>query len=301
MTDASYQLLDFGDGRKVESIAGYVVDRPSPAADGCRWGGRESSRGHDVDARFDLKTGWTFQRPVPPDWRVECGAFVMPIIARPYGHIGLFPEQRPNWDWLSSLRIGGRSGEPPTSLNLFAYTGAASIAMATAGFDVTHVDAARPNVTAAGEAVRLNESILGRRLTVRLIVEDAGKFVERCVRRGRRFDAIVMDPPAYGHDPKGRAWRIARDVWPMLRSTLSLLKPRGILLFTGHSPDVTETDVERFLGNGDHHPGDANMGSPRIVSGRLGLNCSTPHARPPATSQPRILDAGYFVRFERHG
>lgn len=296
----TYQLLDFGDARKLERIAGRLVDRPSPAASNER-----KSRPllwKQAESRFDpASKRWHHRTPWPDDLQVDCRGFLMPVQPTPYGHIGLFPEQSHNWKWLqtnqpkqqlrqgSTLPLAPEQTEPAVrntafpkhesarrGLNLFGYTGASTIAMAMSGLEVAHVDAARPNVAAARRAANLNH--LGD-WPIRYLVDDAAKFAAREVRRERMYQTIVLDPPAYGHSPKGKAWRIERDIWPLLSNCLELLDTQGgRLLVTGHSPEITVTDIADTI---------ATQSAGQIETGRSQL----------VSEDGRPLDAGFFVRF----
>jgi 23S rRNA (cytosine1962-C5)-methyltransferase len=285
-----YELLDFGGGRKLESLAGYVVDRPSPAAAGQRraipalWS--------KAAGRFEPgRRGWTFRVPFPEALQIDCGAFAMPVAPTPSGHLGIFPEQAANWEWLARQvqRIAPDAADAARleTLNLFAYTGASSLALAAAGAKVSHVDAARPNVQGAKRAAAkggLEEA------PIRYLVDDARQFVRRELRRGRRYRLIALDPPAYGHGPKGNAWRLERDLWPLLEDCLQLLGraatdvaecPRSpsALLLTGHSETVGPAKVADWL----RRHGDRRL---RIESGRAELS----------DRQGRRLDAGFYLR-----
>ena len=212
----------------------------------------------------------------------------MPARLTPFGHLGFFPEQADNWNWLSSVE----SDRLPcvNAMNLFAYTGAATMALVSAGFHVAHVDAAKPNVTAARAAAKLNG---WQDRPIRYLVDDAVKFAAREVRRKREYHTIVMDPPAYGHDPKGRAWRLERDLWPLVDDALRLLgKVGGRLLITGHTESVTQTTVRDYLKtNGPSVRKDLNWQHARY---RIGRSCLE-------SRDGRRLDAGFFVRFEIDG
>jgi 23S rRNA (cytosine1962-C5)-methyltransferase len=277
-----YQLIDFGNGRKLELVAGHCIDRPSPAANSVRRQNPDVWR--SATSRYDtVKKQWTHHQRWPENLAVNCGNFRMPVRPTPHGHIGLFPEQAPNWQWLS---------EPPPSeipnneaLNLFGYTGASTIALVRSGFRVAHVDAAKPNVQAVRIAANCNEMADP---PIRYLVDDAAKFAAREVRRGRQYHTIVLDPPAYGHAPSGRTWRLERDLWPLLDNCLRLLDPSCFrLLITGHSPEVDQSNIVQylvqtgFLGNRDH--------GLRLHSGRSQL----------IDSNGRPLDAGFFVQIAR--
>jgi len=237
----------------------------------------------DVDARFDEQARyWVHQRPWPEPLLIDFGNFVMPARPTPFGHIGLFPEQRENWQWLS--QHAQVKDAAPEALNLFGYTGAATMALVRAGFRVAHVDAAKPNVAAARRVAELNELADA---PIRYLVDDAAKFTAREVRRGRRYHTIVLDPPAYGHSPRGRAWRIERDLWPLLQACLRLLDPRSFrLLITGHSPQPNEADIRRFLIETEFFRRLAGGSGLLLQSGRSQLK----------DRRGRWLDAGFYVR-----
>ncbi|MGI9468894.1 MAG: class I SAM-dependent methyltransferase [Rubripirellula sp.] len=287
VVDHRYQLIDFGMGRKLESLAGYVVDRPSPAAVGAvqrspaRW--KHAAATYDADKRV-----WEYRQPWPAGLAVDCGLFRMLIRPTPYGHIGLFPEQHQNWRWLGDCSENTDMDlvESKTALNLFAYTGASTMALACAGFAVAHVDAAKPNVQSARLAAEEND--LGE-AAIRYLVDDAAKFAAREVRRQRKYHTILMDPPAYGHSPKGKAWRLERDLWPLLDDCLKLLDRESFrLLVTGHSPEVGQQEILRFLRQ-------TEFLKPFQGSSRLIIEAGRSQLR---DEEDRSLDAGFFLRVQ---
>lgn len=287
----NYQLLDFGNARKLESLAGYVVDRPSPAAEFHE--PEDRPRWQEADARFDASTRqWEFRRPWPESLVIDCDGFRMPVRPTPFGHIGLFPEQSDNWQWLRSETVKKASSasdlQTPKGLNLFGYTGASTMAMVSAGFEVAHVDAAKPNVDAASRAAALND---WQDRPIRYLVDDAAKFVSRDVRRGRYYHTIVLDPPAYGHSPKqsrggGKTWRLERDLWPLLDDVLRLLDPSEDvsprLLVTGHTDSIGSGDIIDYLNR-----------SRLIDTSGLRIEASRSQLK---TSIGKTLDAGFQVR-----
>lgn len=229
-----YQLIDFGDGRKLESLGGRLIDRPSPAAEYAS--PRKARLWRDAESRFDLDSKtWTHHTPWPEDLAVEflfgdaipankpdsdhhsgepsVVPLVLPVQPTPFGHIGVFPEQAGNWRWLLSTAesTASASSSRPSltprrtstthqqALNLFAYTGGSTTSMARTGMKVAHVDAAKPNVEAAKRVALANGLA---EAPIRYLVDDAAAFVQREIRRGNRYHTIVMDPPAYGHGPK---------------------------------------------------------------------------------------------------
>lgn len=271
--EVSYQLVDFGDGRKLEALGEYRVERPSPAAVDAS---RRDRGWQATDATFRRTRGdngrWQFRTPWPEPCWVRWGAFVLESRPTPFGHLGFFPEQAANWRWIESQM---RLRQQPRVLNLFAYTGGSTLAAAIAGASVTHVDAARPNVEAAkSNAVA---SGLGE-APIRFIVEDARKYVGREIRRRRSYNLVILDPPAYGHGVRGKAWRLSRDVWPLLDDCRQLLEPGGQILLTGHSPDVGPREVRRWLGRQPERVA--------LESGRLGVR----------DLSDRQLDAGFYCR-----
>jgi 23S rRNA (cytosine1962-C5)-methyltransferase len=224
-----YELLDFGGGRKLERFGAVVLDRPCPVAKSAL---RAQPKLWDqTTARYARTRGgqgaWTSAERLPDPWIVRRGALTFELKAAPFGHVGLFPEQTENWDWIGeSLAETGRRGKV---LNLFAYTGGSTLAAAAAGAEVVHVDAAKNSVAWA----RRNAKRSGlAEAPIRWIVDDAGEFVAREIRRGSNYDGVILDPPSYGHDPRGRAWRIERDLPPLLRACVELTggKPNFLLL-----------------------------------------------------------------------
>lgn len=284
LSDDRYQLIDFGGGRKLESLAGRLIDRPSPAA-----ADRSKSNPalwHRADSYFAAETkSWSHRTPWPSEHSLDCGSFRMPIRPTPFGHIGLFPEQASNWDWLA--RSQGPTPGEAQGLNLFAYTGASTMAMVVAGLEVVHVDAAKPNVQAARLAAQLNG---WQQRPIRYLVDDARKFAAREVRRKRVYHTIVLDPPAYGHGSSGTAWRLARDLGPLLDDCLRLLADESFrLLVTGHSRDVDQADVLQYLKQSAVMRRHLDSSALRTDVGRSQLK----------DSHGRSLDAGFYVRIER--
>ncbi len=208
MSAIDYELLDFGDGRKLERFGQYVLDRPSPAADGASK--RSPQRWPEAAARYERTAGegerWHSRRPLSDNWPLECGAFQLELKLTDAGQLGAFPEQAANWRWIAEqVKLAGR----PKVLNLFAYTGASTLAAAAAGAEVVHVDSAA-NVVAWA---RRNAAASGlAEAPIRWIAEDALRFVERELRRGNQYDAVLLDPPAYGHGPKRQVWKLELDL-----------------------------------------------------------------------------------------
>lgn len=291
---SGYQLIDFGDGRKLESLAGYVVDRPSPAAEGVSPSAHRRQWGA-ADARYDSqRRAWDIRQRWPENISLDAGSFRLPFRATPFGHIGCFPEQLPNWRWLGETiqQLQARrlaTDKSLESLNLFAHTGGSTLAMASGGAAVTHVDAAKPTVTAARHVAAENQ--LGE-ANIRYLVEDAARYVAREVRRNRQYDLIVLDPPGYGHGTGGKTWRISRDLWPLLDDCLRLLPTTGAaMLVTGHSESPDPHEIAAYLHQRIAAAGEQVV--PRPATNELRINSGRSEL---LDSAGRRLDAGYFVR-----
>jgi 23S rRNA (cytosine1962-C5)-methyltransferase len=226
-----YELVDFGGGRKLERFGPYLVDRPSPAAQ--RSERRRPERWAEACARYEgvAKSGrWSCARPIDQPWQIHFGPLAFELKLTDSGQLGVFPEQAENWHWISQQ---ARRAEKAKVLNLFAYTGGATLAAAAAGAEVVHVDAAAGSVAWA----RRNAAASGLdHLPIRWIVEDVVRFVRREGKRGNFYDAVILDPPAYGHGPGGERWQLADELDGLLAASLDLCRGRPrFLLVTCHS------------------------------------------------------------------
>ena len=244
-----HQLLDFGAGRRLERFGPAVLDRPCPAAESMR--PAEPQLWSAADARFERLESeagqWTLRGNPPPRWTIAHGRMTLELKRTAFGHVGLFPEQAANWDWIAAQIGRGQSNgaDPMKILNLFAYTGGSTLAAAAAGAGVTHVDAARNIVAWARHNAAL--SALGD-APIRWIAEDAEKFVKREIRRGNRYDAVILDPPSYGHGAHGEVWRLAEDLPRLLAlcAEVTAGRPRFVLL-TCHTPGFSPLALGEML------------------------------------------------------
>lgn len=252
-----YELIDSGDFEKLERFGHYVVRRPEPQAIWHRtlteavWHRADAS--FVRDARSDERGQWQLRSGMPSRWTVEYAYKAMCLRMRlgltSFKHVGLFPEQAANWnfiyDRIEQLKSEGHS---PRVLNLFAYTGGATLAARAAGADTTHVDSVKQVITWARENMEAS-GLDG----VRWIVEDALKFVQREVRRGNRYDGIILDPPAYGRGPNGEKWILEDNIGEMLECCARLLEPRHAFLVLnlysmGLSATLASTAVQQAFG-----------------------------------------------------
>ena len=274
-----YEILECGDGMKKERWGEYILVRPDPqviwplaAPD---WG--------DYDAFYHRsnKGGgrWEFRNRVPESWKINYRSATYKIKPTDFKHTGLFPEQAANWDWFGE-RIG-KSPNRPKILNLFGYTGGATIAAAAAGASVCHVDAAKGMVAWCRE----NAALSGlTESPIRYIVDDCVKFVEREIRRGNRYDGIIMDPPSYGRGKKGEVWQFERDLWGFLQKCRQILSPSPLFFLvnaytTGVSPTIVGNLVRETL---------SGIGG-NVSSGEIGIPISDSH---------NALPCGLFVRWQ---
>lgn len=229
----AHELLDAGDGRRLDRFGDRVVDRPAPAA---IWPPRFAPADWAAaDLLFDRGAGWSGTVLTP--WTVAVDGLTLELRPTDAGQVGLFPEQLGFWDWLRTA-LAGRAD--PQVLNLFAATGATTLAMAGAGARVTHVDASRPAVAWARRNAEL--SGLADR-PIRWIVDDALAFVERERRRARRYDGIVLDPPTFGHGPRGSRWELAEALPGLLDACAAIATDDVFVLLTAHATGLDPYDL----------------------------------------------------------
>lgn len=229
--DAGYALLDAGDGRRLERFGSVVVDRPAPSAVEPR---RDPEAWTSADLSFSRTGGWTGPRP-PEPWTIELDGLTFEVRPTESGQVGVFPEQLPNWRWLRDQVTGDGHGQDDAGfLNLFGYTGGATLVLASAGAAVGHVDGSRPAVAWARRNALL--SGLADR-PVRWLVDDAEAFVAREARRGRRYRGVILDPPSYGHGAGGRSWRLEERLAPLLEACVGVAGGNpDLVLLTAHTP-----------------------------------------------------------------
>jgi 23S rRNA (cytosine1962-C5)-methyltransferase len=228
-----HELIDVGDGRRLDRFGERLVDRPAPAA---AWAPRLApEEWAAADLSFERGAGWTGSAIAP--WTMALDGLTLELQPTASGQVGLFPEHLAFWPWLHAA-LAGR--QEPNVLNLFASTGGTSLDLARAGARVTHVDASRPAVAWA----RRNAELSG--LTdrpIRWIVDDALGFVEREKRRGRRYDGIVLDPPTFGHGPRGTRWELADTLPALLDACAAIAADDVFVLLTAHATGLDPDDL----------------------------------------------------------
>jgi len=222
----NYELIDSGEGRRLEKWGGYLLDRPDPQI---IWKKSLSPEEWEkVDAYFkrisEDKGIWDIKTKIPEKWELAHSDVKFFAKLSPFKHTGIFPEQSTQWDYIYE-NVKAEKREVKV-LNLFAYTGIASLFAAKAGASVTHVDASRPAVTWANENRALNDE----NWPIRWIIDDAIKFTAREIKRGVKYDAIIMDPPAYGHGPTGEVWDFNSDFPKLLTNCKELLSENPLFV-----------------------------------------------------------------------
>ena len=243
MTPLTYTLLDFGNHQRLEQWGPYRLVRPDPAATGRPTDPAAWKSPHATYQGEKGKGAWLTRTPMPKEWPVQFDDLRLLVRLAPYKHTGVFPEQQQNWNW---LRQRAKQAQGPLNiLNLFAYTGGATMALAKDGHHVTHVDASKPAIAWAKQNAALNDIATDR---TRWILDDALAFVARERRRGKTYDGILLDPPAFGHSPTGKAWRVDRDLPPLLEICLALLTPHPtFLLLNTYAQHDTPKSLHRLL------------------------------------------------------
>ncbi|QUH18546.1 class I SAM-dependent methyltransferase [Alkaliphilus sp. B6464] len=277
-----YELIDTADGEKLERWGQYTLRRPDPQV---IWSAQKSSKEwKNVDAHYhrSSKGGgeWEYKKKLPERWTVSFGPLSFYIEPTGFKHTGLFPEQAVNWKWMmEKIQAANR---PIKVLNLFAYTGGATVASAYAGAEVCHVDASKGMVTWAKENVAL--SGLADK-PVRFIVDDVMKFVQREKRRGKTYDAIIMDPPSYGRGPNKEVWKIEDSLYGFVEECLDILSPNPLFFLinsytAGFSPYVLSNILQSTVGR--KYDG-------KISCGEVGI---------PVSGKEIVLPCGIYGRWE---
>lgn len=276
-----YELIDTGSGERIERWGKYILRRPDPQV---IWPfGREpnSERVHGHYHRSSSGGGeWEFKMKLPEKWVVHYGPLSFYVRPTGFKHTGLFPEQAVNWNWI--INKIKASSSPVKVLNLFAYTGGATLAAAYAGAEVCHVDAAKSMVGWAKENLAL--SGLSER-PVRFITDDVIKFVRREQRRGRCYEGIIMDPPSFGRGPNGEIWKLETEIFGLVKACTEILAEKPLFFLinsytTGLAPTVLQNILALTVAK--HYHG-------RLTSGEVGL---------PVTNSGIVLPCGACGRWE---
>lgn len=276
-----YELIDSGNGHKLERYGEYTLVRPDPEA---LWQKTSPEsvwkEAHLEFERTAHRTKWIIKDGVKRNWTIEFGNLNFQIQPSSFKHTGLFPEQLPNWQWME--RVIKNANKKPTVLNLFAYTGGATLACAKAGAEVCHVDGSKTAVAWA----RTNAELSG--LTdapIRWIVDDVLLFLKREIKRGRKYDAIIMDPPSFGHGPKDELWKIEEHFLELMQLCREILSDEPLFVLingytAGYSPIAYQNNLNDMM---QGHNGTVEIGELVIEQ----------------SASDRLLPCGIFARWER--
>ncbi len=278
-----YEVLDTSSGEKLERWGDYILVRPDPQIiwntphDHAGWFHKNghyhrSAKGGGEWEFFDL----------PQEWTIHYRELTFHLKPFSFKHTGLFPEQAVNWDWFS--RMIREAHRPVKVLNLFAYTGGATVSAAAAGASVTHVDASKGMVTWAKE--NAVSSGLGD-APIRWLVDDCVKFVEREIRRGNKYDGIIMDPPSYGRGPKGEIWKIEESIFPFIELCSKLLSDEALFLLINSYTTGLQPAVLSYMLN-------------TVLTRRLGGQVEAEEIGLPVTESGLVLPCGASGRWVRH-
>ncbi|MBT5027249.1 MAG: hypothetical protein HOH38_00470 [Nitrospinaceae bacterium] len=249
LEDFEYQLLDTGSFQKLEQFGPHRFTRPAPQAIWPKSLSKEEWKKSEGEYNYfkGKETGgeWKLFKKLPQDgWEIKFHNLTFKVQPTGFGHIGLFPEQALNWLWIMD-RLKQLNGKKIKVLNVFGYTGASTLAAASAGAEVTHIDASKGSVTWAKKNLEL--SGLAEK-PVRWIVDDAMKYMQREHRRGNKYDAIIMDPPSFGRGPKGEVWNIENKLSEFMEACQNILSDSPeFLLFTTHSPGFSALTLKNMM------------------------------------------------------
>jgi 23S rRNA (cytosine1962-C5)-methyltransferase len=282
-----YQLIDTGDGEKLERFGKYVLRRPDPEV---LWRKTKSDEDWSRADGYFKKDGksykWFFKEDIISSWQIVFSGLTLNLKIGNFKHIGLFPEQVSNWSWMESIISKAKEKDQKKQiriLNLFGYTGTASLYLAGFGCDVTHIDSSKPSI----EVAKNNQELSGlKEKNIRFILDDVRKFVEREIKRGARYDGILMDPPVYGKGSVGAKnknhWDIHKDFLPLVELVKKLLSDKPLFVcVSGYASEFSHLSYKNAL-----------LGvfkNTKVESGELALKES---------DTERLLPAGIYARIE---
>lgn len=292
-----YQLLDSGYGRKLESVGGYRFIRPEPQAfwapflSDQEW---QNPAGVFITGSRDQDDGgkWELDPALPDEWTISYEGVKFNAMPTPFRHFGFFPEQSSHWQWCDQLiRTRAATAQTrPNILNLFAYTGVASLHAARAGAEVTHVDSSKK---AIAQAFANRDIAQMQDAPIRFITEDVRRFVAREARRGKQYDGIILDPPKYGRGVKGEIWRMEDDILDLLTTIRSILSDQPLFIV------LTSYAIRASFLSLHHIMADVMRGKGgRVTSGELAITETRPASTSADFSEPRQIGQANFARWQ---
>ncbi len=273
-----YELVDSGQGAKLERWGQFLTVRPDPRAIWKRT--LSKTEWEECDAHFvnnEDSGEWQMHNSPPTPWQISYNGLKFNLKPTDFRHVGIFPEQAANWNWLQERLHKTILNDRPRVLNLFAYTGGATLACLKAGAHVTHVDSSKPAMLWASENVTLSKL---DKQSVRWIQDDAVKFVKREIRRGVKYDGIIMDPPRFGHGTRGEVWKLADNLSELIQDCANILSDNpAFFLVNAYTADLSPIAIEHVIKDA--------LKFATIESGEVGLK---------ETASGKILPAGIFGR-----
>ena len=283
-TPWDFELLDTGEGQRLERWGRVILSRPDPqilwpkSLPNKEW---EKANAVFLAGKEGDKGRWEISSPIPDPWIIQYQETKFLLRLSPFKHTGIFAEQSAQWNWMLEKLQTGKPGVKPKILNLFGYTGGATVVLAKMGCIVTHVDASRPAITWANENAALNK--LAKDST-RWILDDAVKFVKREVKRGAKYDGILLDPPAFGHSPTGKTWKFSQDVPGLLQDCVKLLSPEArFLLINAYATNSSALSLNNLLED------TTGVLKGKVESGELCLK----------QKNQRLISTGIFARWSK--
>lgn len=274
-----YEILDMANGEKLERWGNIILVRPDPQI---IWKDKSfPKKWNTYNAKYNRsKTGggsWEYKTKLPEVWQIKYKELIFNIKPMGFKHTGLFPEQAYNWEWMiNKIKNANR---PIKVLNLFAYTGGASVACLYAGASVCHVDSSKGMVSWAKENV-ISSGLQDK--SIRYIVDDVQKFLEREIRRGNKYDAIIMDPPSYGRGAKGEIWQFEENIYDLVRKSVEVLSNNPLFfLINSYTTGISSTVLENILKLNIKNKGE-------FSSGEIGL---------PMSESQLVLPCGIYAKF----
>ena len=277
-----YKIIDMANGQKLEKWGKFILSRPDPQI---IWNNKTYPEKWDkADAVYSRsKTGggsWKYNKKLPDNWKIQYKELVFNIKPMGFNHTGLFPEQAVNWDWM--IEKITKANRPIKVLNLFAYTGGASVACLYAGAEVCHVDSSKGMVQWAKENVQ-SSGLADKK--IRYIVDDVNKFVQREIRRNNKYDAIIMDPPSYGRGAKGEVWQFENNIYDLVELCEKVLSDNPLFfLINSYTTGISSSVLGNILNLCINKKNNGN-----VTSGEIGL---------PMENSKLVLPCGIYGRWE---
>ena len=282
-----YELIDSGEGEKLERYGTQILSRPDPQAiwpkaDPAIW--KSASAVFASPSSRGGKGGWKEIMELPESWPISFGGLGFNIRLSAFKHTGIFPEHKPSWEWMDGVILGEKKSRKISALNLFGYTGGATLAAAKAGAEVVHLDGSKVAVNWAKE----NAKISGLSDSpIRWIIDDAVSFVRREARRGNKYDGLVMDPPAYGHGPNGETWQIEDDLLKMLLLCREIMADEPLfIILNGYAAGYSAIGYANLIE--EVFP----FAKGEVERGEIGIR---------ETARELILPSGIFARWSKRG